>query len=157
MDLLRIILVLGAVGVTLALALRARGGTFRTLCDFGLGGAASGALGLGLTLYIPAAGPLADASPPAIFTLLFIGAPAGLFSATACALALRWVWRNTADESARPPVFAIGMLGAVTIAAALLTQAYNIAPSVLFPGLVSGALYGSALAIYCRKRERQVT
>ena len=48
MDFLRILLVLGAVGVTLALAMRARGGTFRTLCDFGLGGAASGALGLGL-------------------------------------------------------------------------------------------------------------
>lgn len=157
MDLLRIILVLGAVGVTLALAMRARGGTFRTVCDFGLGGAASGALGLGLTLYIPAAGPLADAGPPAIFTLLFIGAPAGLFAATACALAVRWVWRNPADESARPPVFAICMLGVVTVAAVMLTQAYNVAPAALSPGLASGALYGSALAIYRRKRERQVT
>ena len=157
MDFLRILLVLGAVGVTLALAMRARGGTFRTLCDFGLGGAASGALGLGLTLYIPAAGPLADAGPPAIFTLLFIGTPAGIFAAIACAVALRWGWRNSADGSAKPPVFAICMLGVVTVGAALLTQAYNIAPAVLSPGLLSGALYGSALAIYRRKRQRQVT
>ncbi len=155
MDTIRTVLVLGAALVTLALALRSWDGTIRALCDFGLGGAASGAVGLGLYLYIPIAGQANDNGAPAIFTILFYGVPAGLLGAILCAILCQSVCVSRTKEGIHPLAPAANSIQLLSWAGALwLVEAFSTDAWLVVPGALSGALFGTSLFLYLWRRRQ---
>ena len=157
METLRIILVLISAFVAVVLALRTCGGTFRALCDFGLGGAASGAVGLCLYLYIPVAGQPSMDDAPAIFTILFFGAPAGLLAAVTCAVLCGHLPFSRVDRSKQSSATEVSLWAAGACAGALwLYQAIGSDAGMVAPGAIAGGLFGTALGLFLWTKQRRI-